>query len=143
MHEAATRLSVGMPTIIALVNSKCLKTVLSPHEHGCMIWRICGQSLDELLRQIRSKISPAKDHNLIDIQSYRATISSLRRCGIKVGQFVRDIVDGKIIPCGEDVKEVGIYRLIFEKATVKEYVEGTTKVGGVKQALISMFMMSE
>jgi excisionase family DNA binding protein len=102
-----------------IIEAKLITPILDPREDEFGRWRISKREINRLLSSIKEKVVKRP------IPSYRRlkflnVLKKLARYNIDTGQFVRAILDGKIIPCSSD-KKGKLSSLSFPLKQILEY----------------------
>ncbi len=87
---------------------------------GCSDWRFSGEDIKGLLRLIKGKLKPSASTAQKDLVCFLMALRRLSRFNLRLGQFVRDILDGVIAPCRES-KKPGLASFLFSKRQLADY----------------------
>ena len=107
--------------VMELVACKLLNPLRGPLTDGCSDWKFSAEEIDNLLNRIKKKIKPQASLTLDSTMSLLMTLRKLNRMNIKMGEFIRDILEGEIVPCGEGDK-TGLTSFLFPKSQVVNYL---------------------
>ena len=107
------RLGVASQTIVQLVSNGCLAAITTPQSSGFSMWRLRGDSGEQLLAAVRSKIKPCPEacgHAIID---FRKACLRMNGWKVKISRFIASILANEIAPCGEVGGKRGLHRFTF------------------------------
>jgi hypothetical protein len=110
IREVAKRLDVNMRVVVMLVSKKVLKALCTTRANNYGGWRFSESSVNELIRSIREKIIPQAGEDTI---SFKIVCQRLPAFHLSISLFVKLILLGKIVPCGEAKSGTGLSRFMF------------------------------
>ncbi|HWS99692.1 MAG TPA: TniQ family protein [Pyrinomonadaceae bacterium] len=114
-------LGVTHERALELINCKLLNPLRGRSVDGCSDWRFSEKEVKGLLEQIKKKVTPVTSVGTDGTISFLMAFRKLGRAQISMGQFIRDIIDDEIYPCGISSKQ-GLAAIQLSKKQVTEYV---------------------
>lgn len=110
IREVAKRLDVNVSVVVKLVSKKVLKALCTTRANNYGGWRFSESSVNELMQSIRGKIAPQTRQETI---SFKVACRRLRAFDMTISHFVKLILFGRIVPCGEAKSGTGLSRFMF------------------------------
>lgn len=104
-----------------LVRQGCLIAACGPGADGQPEWRFEEHELHSLLRAIGDRIVDPAPGSEKELVGSTEVITRLRRMGVGVGRFTRDVLDGDPAPAGTR-KLPGLAGFLFQKEDVSSYL---------------------
>jgi hypothetical protein len=111
IREVAKRLDVTVRVVVKLVSKKVLKALCTTRANNYGGWRFSESSVNELIQSIREKIVPQTGPDTI---SFKIACQRLPAFGMSISHFVKLILLGKVVPCGEAKGRVGLSCFMFD-----------------------------
>jgi hypothetical protein len=121
--DAGAKLGIKLAWVHSLIKVGLLRTV-NRQRKNVRHTLIEAKSLNELLSNFSGiKPTTAERDTLASSTSLdlAGAVKVLKRCNMGIGQFVKCVLAGDIIPCSETSKE-GIDRFLYEKKQVMDYL---------------------
>jgi hypothetical protein len=126
-RDVAESLGVCANEVSELVWHGCLTPVSGPSVDGLEDWRFYCDEPERVLQKVGSKILIGSSDALRECISGREVLSLLREYKISVGQFVRNVFDGKPRPRSMR-KADGLHMFAFDRKEIGEYIFAKTGV---------------
>lgn len=112
-------LGLSHTRVLELVAYKLLNPLRGPLVDGCSDWRFSGREVNGLLERAKEKVKASKAE-VGASTSFMMALRMLARVKVGMGQFVRAILEGEVVPCGESL-DSGLNTLLFSKVDLSEY----------------------
>ena len=122
LEDVAKRLGVGRIITSDLVLNGCLKALRGPAIDGYTAWKFDRGDVDDLLNKIRNMMVQIPSSHTRNAITFRMASHKLGLQGIKSATFVKAIMNGDILPCGE-VAGVGLSRFLFTRTALSNFVK--------------------
>lgn len=119
VRQVGEILGISRRAVVSLIKSGCLDAIQGPTVTGQLEWKIEVSEVERLLRFVKGKISEGKGLTPVLSISFYKAIQKLSKISIKVGSFVRLILDGEILPISQSTG-TGLSGLLFDQKQVKE-----------------------
>lgn len=126
-RDVAESLGVYANEVSELVWHGCLTPVSGPSVDGLAAWRFYCDEPERVLQKVGSKMLIGSGDALREGISGREVLSLLREYKISVGQFVRNVIDGK--PSPRSMRRAdGLHMFAFDRKEIGEYIFAKTGV---------------
>jgi hypothetical protein len=126
-RDVAESLGVYVNEVSELVRHGCLTPVSDPSVDGLADWHFYCDEPERLLQELDSKILIGRGDAFRECLSGREVLSLLREYRISVGQFVRNVLDGK--PSARSLRRAnGLHMFAFDRKEIGEYIFAKTGV---------------
>jgi hypothetical protein len=119
-EQAAEVLNVVPAVIPELVRLKCLEPHRGPAVDDLPFFRFSRGAVEDLLKKLHNSSSGKFPRIKAGVVNFSTALRALSRRHYTAGRFLRDILDGRIIPCGTAEGE-GVKDLLFRRADVRDY----------------------
>lgn len=139
--------------ILELVDAGMLKPISGPTLDGFGDWIFSVGESKELLEQIRKRIPKSISSKIQMTVDFLKATPRIGFMGGSFPQFIKDMVDGIICPCSENLKEIGFRKFLFSERELSSYLlklsrdkvkdaywvgELTAKLGLTEQSIYSL-----
>jgi hypothetical protein len=114
--EAAALLGIDPGTLVNLIESGCLRT-LPETAHAKSRRAISVSAISALLGAIESAIVESTESRGKKLLGFHDALRQLSIAGYSMGAFVKDILDGRILPCGK-AQGNGLAGFAFSKGEI-------------------------
>jgi hypothetical protein len=113
-------LGLSHKRVLELIACRLLNPLRGPSIDGCSDWRFSEHEVSGLLDQIKKKVKSNAYVALGNTVNLLMAVKRLNRLNVKIGQFIMDILEGEIAPCGEGEKS-GLASFLFPKSQLVDY----------------------
>jgi hypothetical protein len=120
LKQVENLLGLSHRRVLELVACQLLKPLRGPTVDGCSDWRFNEEDVKGLLCSVKEKVKPSDSIAPKGLVSLLMALRQLSRANVSLGHFIKDILDGKIVPCGESEKR-GLASFLFSKRQVADY----------------------
>jgi hypothetical protein len=120
LKQVQVLLGLSHKRVLELVTCGLLNPLRGPTVDECSDWRFREKEVKDLLHQIKKKVRSGVPVGTIDTISFLMAFRKLRGPQVLMGQFIKDIFDGKVYPCGVNSKP-GLNAFQFSKKLITEY----------------------
>lgn len=117
----AQNLEINIIDVEDLIYHGCLTPLSGPPLDGLLEWRFQIQAGHDLIKNIRYRlvrIVPGTSEQLVNANN---VIRKMKACGLSAGQFVRAVLEGKIIP-RKEIPHHGLSSFFFSQDEITEYI---------------------
>jgi hypothetical protein len=120
LRQTACLLGTHDERIKDLVKAGLLTPLRGPIIDGCTDWKFSSKEVNTLLRSLRERVHKNKSQPKNKKLSFSSALKSLQHLNVKFENFVKDILEGRIAPCGKSGDRV-IHDFMFLVSEFKEY----------------------
>jgi hypothetical protein len=122
LKQVSSLLGIQHERVLELIEAGFFNPISGPRLDGYGDWLVSATEVRGLLEKFRGKITKPRRARKVDMVGYAKAVKRIAHVGIKLLHFLNAILDGQIHPCGEDVKGVGLRRLMFSEQEISDYV---------------------
>jgi hypothetical protein len=120
LRQAARKLGTHEVGLQNLVEAGLLHPLRGPTVDGCSDWTFGSKEVNSLINLLEQKVSKVRGATEGKQMGFYSALKSLQPLGIRLGAFVKDILQNRIVPCGR-CGERAIQDLVFLYSDIEEY----------------------
>ena len=118
--QAMARIGVNKNSLRQLVRVGLLEAVRGPAADGLGNWRYSQDAIDALLENMKRGMTHSASALVGDEISFHQALRRVCGLGVKIGDFIKAVLDGVVVPCGV-TPAAGVSRFMFDEASVARF----------------------